>query len=484
MGFLSPSARESALRDQREMLGQRRAEMVALARPDGQETKDAQMALSETYLDPDEYNFRMIGGTYRDMYAYQHSRAQALSYRLWRENPLAKRIIELETDIVCGDGFSVSSPDDALDEVLQTHWNHPANNWKKYLYDYVREISIWGEILLPVSIGPVDGLVLLGWIDPSNISGVLKCSQNSKFDGQVVLRHGFDSQPETLEIIRHRLDMPDEGAMGDAFFFRRNSPIGATRGVPDLYPLVDWLDGHDRVLFDQMERVGLLNAFVWDVTLQGADQNKINEWAKNRKAPRPGSVRVHNENEKWDQVTPNIGQGDVSEAGLTTKRHILAGRGLPGHWFADPEDANRATATKMDFSAVKTLGSRQRQDVDQVHFIMCFVRDQAISARTIRRTKKSTINVSHPMISEEDMVRVAESYHQTVQALAIARVNGWTSDSQAIKILCGFSAKFGVEMSEEEVRRDLDAVPTADMEPYRRATEKARNKAKKNGDTG
>ena len=413
-----------------------------------------------------------IGASRQDLVPWRTYYVQQRAWRLYRDNPLAKRIVDLEADIVCGKGFEVTSPDEKLDGILKNHWQHPVNEWPKFLKRYVIEKSIWGEALMPVTVNPVNGLVLLGWVDPSNISGVKKCSELAKFDGKVMLKMDMDGKAKSLENIRYSLKT--DRLEGDAFFFRRNSPIGATRGIPDLYPLIDWLEGHEKMLFDQMERVGLLNSFIWDVTLAGFDASEIADWAQKRTAPDPGTVRAHNESETWKAESPDLGAGDMTESEKQIKRHIVGGTGYPEHWFGATGEVTRSTAAEMGFSAVKTAESRQDSEVRDVVDVTKYVRQEAYMHRQIT-DMDAPINVMAPTISEDDQIKVAETFHTVVQALAIASINGWADDDTALNILSQVVTKFGIDADMQDIKARLNDVKASDLTAYKSAAEKAAN---------
>jgi hypothetical protein len=58
-----------------------------------------------------------------------------------------------------------------------------------------------------------------------------------------------------------------------------------------------------------------MNQFFWDVTLQGADQKKIDDWLRDQlKVPqRPGAIRAHNESVLWTPQAPKLEAGDAAE---------------------------------------------------------------------------------------------------------------------------------------------------------------------------
>ncbi len=130
-----------------------------------------------------------------------------------------------------------------------------------------------------------------------------------------------------------------------------------------MFAAIDWIDSYERFIFDAVERARLQNSFIYDVTLKGAGPEKIADWlSENGVAPKPSSVRVHNEKEEWRAVSPDLKGGEAGAQGIAKLMRglLLGGVGVPSHWFAQGEDVNRASAESMDQPTLKKMTRRQR----------------------------------------------------------------------------------------------------------------------------
>ena len=78
-------------------------------------------------------------------------------------------------------------------------------------------------------------------------------------------------------------------------------------------------------------------------------------------APAPGTVRVHNEGETWQAISPTLQAQDAGAGARLFRNHALSGLGWPEHWFGGGGDVNRATAAEMGDPAFKTLLARRRE---------------------------------------------------------------------------------------------------------------------------
>ena len=101
-------------------------------------------------------------------------------------------------------------------------------------------------------------------------------------------------------------------------------------------------------------------AFLWDVTLEGADRAAIlARRAELAEAPKPGSILLHNERETWQAIQPAIGSSDVERDGHALRLMIAAGAGVPLHFLAEGQDTNVATAREMARPTLRHYGRRQ-----------------------------------------------------------------------------------------------------------------------------
>jgi len=97
-------------------------------------------------------------------------------------------------------------------------------------------------------------------------------------------------------------------------------PIGHNaypRGdVRYAWPLADWIDVFDQMVFDYADRLRFLNAFVWDYTIKGADPKMVEAFKAEllKSPPRQGGVQVHNDQITIAAATPDLKGADMSEA--------------------------------------------------------------------------------------------------------------------------------------------------------------------------
>ena len=281
-------------------------------------------------IDPDERIWRPLGEARGGVSPWTHARMQALAYELWLTNLMGQRLIEIVTDHVVGEGVSWHGEDERALSAVKAFWGDPVNQMDIRFERLVSELGIFGELLLPAAVSRFEGRVRLGYVSPRLIEEVVTDPDNCALPIGVVLRaEGPGGAARKGKRVRTVLGGDPRGYLsasaqkerarftdGEAFLFQINKASDAARGASDLLAAIDWIDTYERFIFDAVERARLQNSFIYDVTLKGAGPEKIAEWlAENGVAPKPSSVRVHNEKEEWQAVSPDSQRRRVRRAG-------------------------------------------------------------------------------------------------------------------------------------------------------------------------
>lgn len=284
---------------------------------------------------------------------------------------MAKRLIEMEVDFVLGGGLSLTSDDKATLDVLMDFWTNDYNNWPAMIYQRFRDLLIYGEWLQHPLISQ-SGHLLIRDIQPDVIKENLhEAGNHSKID-QVVFRQQMTPSGEMMEdvavqTIRRRVDAVtfelDDDYTGEVFFFGINRTTDSLRGVGELFPLIDYIDSYDEVLFGRAEKIITMGNVYFDLTLEGMDQKAMEDYvaSETNLPPLPGSVYAHNKSAELKQVSPDLKADDHAEDVRVLKSNIISGFGWPGTFFDDPGSAGRAVGAEMAEPALKMILSRQRQ---------------------------------------------------------------------------------------------------------------------------
>lgn len=412
--------------------------------------KSESRSLREDKPNQDDGYRRVIGGltqVTRDLNPMTQENMLKIVYRLYMTDPLARRILEISRDFAIGDGLSFSAVDPKVYEILYDFWYDPVNDWSMKQYRRCLELGLYGEQIYPVFVNEVNGRVRMGYIDPLNISKIENNPENAEEPRWVFVT--FKEKP--YRVIYTDLDPQSptyDRLVGDVFFFAINNVTLGTRGISDLLPLADFIDAYGQYLFNLLERSRLLNAFIWDVTVEGMNQDQIDEYIAKFGTPRPGAVRAHNEKIKWDVVSPKLEAADASEGAKLFLTHILGGAGLPLHYYAMGEGTTRATALEMAEPVLKRAQSRRKTFVSMIEKIFDFVIDQAIIHGTLPENVDARYSIIIPPITKRDLVNLSSAMAQITTALSLAEDKKWIQLDSAKEVFTNLVKMLGLEIEQ------------------------------------
>lgn len=415
-------------------------------------------------VDADDASWkRLTGNTNKDLDPLTHSRASKLAQHLWQSNPLANRLIELPLAYLLGKGVKLKAADEEAQKTLDRHWRDCINAWPIKLPKRIRELSLFGEQCWRTFVGS-NGFVRIGYLDPERIGTVVMDPDNGEQPIGIVTktdRHGQSKRfrcivngPESVFTQRTQ-EIRATFVDGDCFYFRINDLCNGQRGRGDLVPLLDWLDAYDEFLFGEMERADFMRAFVWDVTLTGADQTEVDKRAKEISAPMPGAVRVHNENEGWEAITPELQANDGSISARLFRNQILGGNTLPEHWYGGAADVNRATGESMAEPTEKSFEMRQAYLGHMLIDVATYVLRaswNALDGRELSEAEQLVIDglgIEWPEMTTKDTTRYAAALQQVITAAVDAIDAGLISEKTALGIIAAIASQLGVDIDVE-----------------------------------
>ncbi len=261
-------------------------------------------------------------------------------YEAYNANPLAFAIVELTTSFVLGRGIKVAARSPRIQKILNAFWFDKDNHMDTRIYDICTELSLYGEIFLRFFVNPFDGSLKVRLIDPSIIDQI----ETDPEDIETQLR--FHQRPigpsptqnvdaaNLLNPAVLRGDNPGDPTMQGRWFsagdevahFAINKVSNAKRGKSDLATLLPWLRRYKDWLSDRVRINKYKGAFLWDVTLRGADAKTVARKKMDYSyPPEPGSVIIHNDAEIWSAVKPEINAEEAKEDGRAIKLMVAVG---------------------------------------------------------------------------------------------------------------------------------------------------------------
>lgn len=429
-------------------------------------------------IDSDEDQWRLLSGdTRRDLSPMSQGRMRDMALYLWESNLLANRLIELPLAFLLAEGVSVSAEDANMNSIIEKFWCDPINQMDMKLPKKARELALYGEQCYPTFVNEMTGHVRLGYLDPALIATIVTDPDNTEQPigivtvkdkkgnakrYRVVINGGEDVFTQRTQEIRATF------TDGECFFFKVNDLSNGQRGRSDLIAQGDWIDAYDQFLFGELERVGFMRSFIWDVTISGATQADIDARVKKIVTPKPNSVRMHNESEVWKAESPNLQSGDTTESARLIRNHILSGATIPEHWSGGGGDVNRAVGAEMGEPTMKIFTMRQNMLKHMLKMIGVYVLRQSILATEGNEPEfndpRLKVNADFPELSTKDTSKYASALQQVVTAVNIAVDKNLIDKGTGIKVIAAVAERLGVEIDAQKELENTNQTASAQAE--------------------
>lgn len=405
--------------------------------------------------------WRSLYHTDRDLTPLQHDRHLEVARNLATTHPVAKRALEIHADMVIADGVEIraTAKDPAVAERVQAVVDEfcEVNALDSLFPQTALEASVSGEVYLAPFVRPVDGRVKLGLLLAENVDRVTLAPYNALKRDCLVLKTwavqdardaGAPEKPDWK--IMHR----GNGGRwsGEVFALQINSLPASTRGFSDLLPVADWLDRYHQALHSEMDRARFMKTFVWDVTLTDATEGQIQDWRKSHTtAPRPGTVLVHNDAEKWEAVSPTLGSAEALELVQAIFKLILGCLGVPIHYYVSAEDVNRASAREMSDPVMAKVRRRQETLRDFWRGMVEYAIQCAREAGRLQGVRDEDLGVEC-VVREPDRRQLegaGKALLDAVSAYSRAQMAGYITAEEAGTAFRDKCRAFGDEFTEE-----------------------------------
>ncbi len=397
-----------------------------------------------------------MGANDRDYGDMQAQYGDALD--AWRKNPQARRIIDITTDHVLGDGFRPQASGQ-LGRFIDQFWRHRQNRMDMRLPAIVDELSRAGDVFLAMFRNAADGMSYVRPIPKSQIIKIEVADNDWETEIAYHERQGPGEPPRVWLSPMH----PDAGAADAVMLhYAINRPVGALWGEGDLATIVPWLLRYSRMLEDRVRLNWAARMFHWFVKVpRSAVAATRAKYQAN--TPQPGAIIVHDDQEEWDMKTPNLAITPAVNDLQALRMMIAVGAGQPPHWHGDSMDVNLATATAMERAATRHLKRRQQEVADFV-IDLCYVAYSRAHALGMARRApdRDAITIALPDLSRDDNVMLAQAGGELAAAfngLQSAIGSGSRSlKERALRLFFQFMAE---PIDDKEVTAMLDELDAA-----------------------
>lgn len=347
----------------------------------------------------------------------------------WRTNPLARRIVNLCTDYVIGDGITLDAAYPPLGSFITRFWQ--TNNLATRLPEMCSELTRAGE-LFPTLHFAADGAAHLRFIPAINVDQVRW--QLGDYETETEYH---ETTPGDLTGVWWKSPAHPAADLSPmlCLHYAINRPVGCVRGESDLAPILIWLKRYSGWLEDRARLNWAARVFLWFVTVPANRvEDKKNQY---RSTPEPGSVIVKDSGETWEMQTPAIQARDASVDGRAMRYMIGAGAGVPLHMLGEGENTNLATAQAMEDPTLR--GYRRRQlyvcHVLKDLITVAYNRWLTFGNRDRRPATADMITVTVPEISRADNGALATAGREIVAMLAALRAELRTANIEPTETL-------------------------------------------------
>ncbi len=432
---------------------------------------------------------QLTGRQARDLPPYTQDRMIALSFSLYRQNPMAKRLVDLKVDFVLGNGIRILSEHDQTRKAIMDWWLDPYNAWPRRLHQKLKDLIIYGEWLHIPVINERSGRTWMTSAQPSSISRVVPSASDAGVPEIIVLKRmlrqdGTLQDEAPIRVIRptYNADGLATGFGGDAFLFGINMTSDNLRGVGDLFTLVDYLDLYDEILYNRAEKIAAMSAVWFDLKLEGYTQEQIEAYLDSevggKLPPRPGALYAHNEKAELKANSPQLHADDHSADAGVIKSHIVSSAGYPGTFFDDPGTAGRAVGAEMSEPTFRSMTSFQ----GLVREFLKAEIDYALWA--LRRAGTLTedpgeYHISMQRPTNRDIARIGPAMFRLSQAIEVLIAQGVIDNKQARAIVASqvnqlsisdvpFSMELPLVRPEIPIQRNLSKETGPDLDDLER----------------
>lgn len=338
----------------------------------------------------DDRGWKPAGQGRREVPPWTQEKARIYSVAAYRSNPMARAIIDTYTSFCVGDvGLSTVVTNPQVNQVVQEFWADPRNRLGDVQELLLRDQLLTGETLLEMMTGAQSGATRICPLDTSAVTQVRLHAGNPLWPDELLLGQGENTRTISVAHVDDTTGLRAGQAMWWTPF---KALVTDTRSQPFLEPVLDWLDSYDTVLSNLIDRTALARYLVWDVTVEGG-QDDIDAFVRARgglHVPRSGGVEVHNSAVKWEPKHVQTGAYEDSAAAKSVLTLVAGGTGLAKTWLAEPEDANRATSLTMAEPVRRRVGGVQKSWLGYQTELVRFAIDQAVAARRLPATVTAT----------------------------------------------------------------------------------------------
>lgn len=408
-----------------------------------------------------EQGWRLLNGTStRELLIAPYENQIITAYWLYKTNPLAAFLIDTPAAFIAADALPYSCEHDAVKDLLQSFWDR--NRLELRWGNYIKELSVFGNIILTAHVADQTGRVKLGYLDPGLIQTTVCDPEDvqtkigvkikaTELHGERILKVILDRDTEE-DLSPRAKALREQMTEGQCFLIQINCMSSELLGTSELFNVGEHLDSYEQTMIDAGEKHSQFNAFYYDITVEGADAKQLEAERSLYNPPRTGGAFIHNEKVKSVPISPDLKSLDAETATRFQRRHILGAKCVPNHWYADPDGSNRATADAMDRPTLMNFTRRQNEAKAVLKTIADFVISSALEAAylNVPEDEAYEYTISTPPLTDKDVAKLSAMLRDVSTSLTVAQSQGWIDQQKAARMFSFCTAMLGFEYDPDE----------------------------------
>jgi hypothetical protein len=374
---------------------------------------------------------------FRDRLSYDRRKILEQAINAWRSNPIARRVVQLTTEFVIGDGLAFQTTNTRAQKFLSDFWNHPLNNLTEQLPEWADEAWRTGDLFILFSVDE-GGMIYVRAL-PSESIGVIQTAENDYRQELLYKRDEMDENP-WLSFVGTDRDPP---ARSFVLHFPLERAVGASFGESDLAPVLYWIGLYRQWLEDRARLNYFRQMFSFVLQRPFTSQAEKEKYMRDFAAKLPkksGGVLGLDPNESLTALFPNLAAFEAGADGLALKRMIAIGAGIPLHYLAEPEESTRTTAEAAGTPTFKHFKNRQ-------NYLSNVLLGVLRTALTIRHqydshiTPSADIHITVPDVTERDNSILALALQRFVTGFAPIYNAKLVDENEFIRLVYRFLAE-------------------------------------------
>lgn len=334
----------------------------------------------------------------------------AICRLMWLKNPLIRRGVNLRAHYVWGQGVTVSSDQQAVQDIIDRTLEDPSTLravWgARAREDLERTACTDGNVIISCRTSR-SGRVRLRTIDADEIDDVITDPDDPDVpwfykrtwtQAHVDAATGSRRQRTLIawlpDIDHHPRVRPRQFAGHPIDWdtpvthVPSGAPASWTFGVPDVYPAIDWARAYTRFLEDWLAYVKSLARFAWQHKAKGRRVESV-------KAAHEATYEDRTDGRRTQAGRTMVGADDLQPI-AHTGAHVDADSGRPvvmmvasalevpyGWLTGDPDRGNLATAQTLDRPTEMAFSHRQEQWADVIRRIIHYAVRAAVRADSV-----------------------------------------------------------------------------------------------------